>query len=272
MPTARENYVTQRIGANTCDACGAVVAPDDEKCRTCGEELSSSPATVKLTRKEAAGLKTRRARDIWIAASLCALVFVFIFYARRFASFRQEAQTPPPTLTEAPQPTPVPSSALVELKPTRVIVDSSFEGYNATPLTDGEIDVRRIAGMRYNAGNWVSAETPGEHWIELDFGAPTQVAAVYLYWGFDRDRFMPSRLVMLETPADNQGEGLNRWKTLTTLEPGGDYDRTAFEFAPVLTTRLRILQPMRGGPTGRPFVMWVREVKVFGASEDHATP
>ncbi len=272
VPTARESYVTQRIGAKTCDACGGRVAPDDVKCRTCGEELGSSPATVRLTRKEAAGLQTRRARDIWIAAILCALalVFVFIIYARRIAPSRQEAQSPPPpTLPEAPKPTPVPVSALVELKPTRVIVDSSFEGYNATPLTDGEIDVKRIAGMRYNAGNWVSAETPGEHWIELDFGAPTRVAALYLYWGFDRDRFMPSRLVTLETPADNQGEG---WNTISSLEPGSDYDRTAFEFAPITTTRLRILQPMRGGPTGRPFVMWVREVKVFSQAPDHATP
>ena len=273
-PTTRESYVTQRIGASTCDACGAAVAPDDEKCRTCGEELNSSPATVKLTRKEAAELKTRRTRDIWIAASLCALtlVFVFIFYARRMTSSRQESQTPPAALPEAPKPTPVPASALVELKPTRVIVDSSFEGYNTAPLTDGESDVRRIAGMRYNAGNWVSAETPDAHWIELEFGAPTRIAAVYLYWGFDRGRFMPSRLVTLETPADDQGEALKSWKTISTLEPGSDYDRTAFEFAPITTTRLRILQPMRAGPTGRPFVIWLREVKVFGVIEDHAKP
>jgi hypothetical protein len=47
------------------------------------------------------------------------------------------------------------------------------------------------------------------------------------------------------------------------MEPGNDYDRMAFEFAPVKTASLRILQPARQGPSNRPFVMWVREVKVF---------
>jgi serine/threonine protein kinase len=274
MPIARESYETQRIGSHTCDDCGAFVAPEDETCSTCGRELNPASATVKLTLKEAAGLQKRRALDIWVAASLCviALITFFIFYARRMSSSRQEAQPPSSTLPEAPKPTPVPASALVELKPARVLVDSSFDGYNAAPLTDGETDVRRIAAMRYNAGNWVSAETPDAHWIELDFGAPTRVAAVYLYWGFDRNRFMPSRLVTLETLADNSGDGSERWNTISSLEPGSDYDRTAFEFAPVSTTRLRILQPTRQGPVSRPFVMWLREVKVFGAEEDRATP
>jgi len=269
--TARESYETQRIGSHTCDDCGAAVAPEDEKCRVCGRELNPSSATVKLTRKEAAELRKRRALDIWVAASLCALALIvfFIFYARRMSSSRQDAAPSSSTVAEAPKPTHTPASALVELKPARVSVDSSYDGYNAAPLTDGEADVRRIAGMRYNAGNWVSAETPDAHWIELDFGAPTRIAAVYLYWGFDRNRFMPSRLVTLETPADNAGEA---WNTISTLEPGSDYDRTAFEFAPVSTTRLRILQPTRQGPTSRPFVMWLREVKVFGAGEESATP
>lgn len=270
MPTARESYETQQIGSHSCDDCGASVAPEDEKCLACGRELKPASATVKLTRQEAAGLQKRRTLDILVAASLCALALIalFIFYARRTSSLKQEAQ-PTSTVAEAPKPTPVPASALVEIKPVRVVVDSSFEGYNAAPLTDGEVDVRRIAAMRYNVGNWVSAETPAAHWIELDFGAPTRVAALYLYWGFDRSRFMPSREVMLETPADERGAA---WSTISTLEPGSDYDRTAFEFAPVLTTRLRILQPARGGPSSRPFVMWVREVKVFGANEDHAKP
>jgi serine/threonine protein kinase len=273
-PTARESYETQRIGSHTCDDCGASAAPEDEKCRACGRELNPASATVKLTRKEAAGFQKRRALDIWIAASLCvvALVALFTFYARRMSSSAPDAPPPSPAPSEALKPAPVPASALVELKPPRVLVDSSFDGYNAAPLTDGETDVRRIAGMRYNAGNWVSAETPDAHWIELDFGAKTSVAAVYLYWGFDRNRFMPSRLVTLETLADNSGDGSDRWKTISTLEPGSDYDRTAFEFAPVSTTRLRILQPTRQGPTSRPFVMWLREVKVFGAIEDRATP
>jgi heme exporter protein D len=269
--TARESYVTQPIGANVCAMCGASVSPGDEKCGTCGEQLSSSSATVKLTRLEAAVLRKKRARDIWTAATLCALALIVlsVFYARRRAQTltqqaRQQQQSAP---AEAPTGTPLPVSALVELKPARVEVDSSFDGYTSAPLTDGEIDVRRIAAMRYNQGNWASAETQVSHWITLDFDGAVRLAAVYVYWGFDRNRYMPSRRVELQLP-DASGE----WRTINRLEPGNDHDRIAFDFAPVTTTRARIFQPVQQGPTNRPFVMWVREIKVFGLREDSAAP
>jgi len=113
--------------------------------------------------------------------------------------------------------------------------------------------------MRYNQGNWVSAESPEPHWIEFDFRAPARVTAVYVYWGFDRDRYMPSRRVELQAPDASGG-----WRIISTLEPGEDFDRTAFEFAPVVAERLRVFQPAQAGPSNRPFVMWVREVQAFG--------
>ncbi len=67
----------------------------------------------------------------------------------------------------------------------------------------------------------------------------------------------------LQTP-DERGQ----WHTISTIEPGSDYDRTAFEFAPITTERVRILQPAQQGPRRRPFVMWVREVKVFAQAGD----
>ena len=117
--------------------------------------------------------------------------------------------------------------------------------------------------MRYNRGNWASAETPVPHWIEVDLGREARVAAVYVFWGFDRDRFTPSRRVELQTPDSRGG-----WQTVSTMQPGADFDRTAFEFAPVTASRVRIFQPAQQGPAGRPFVMWVREVQVFGAEGD----
>lgn len=264
MPTAvRGSYVTQPIGAQVCPMCGGAVNPGDEKCGTCGEELNSSSATVKLTRKEAAALRRKRARDIWTAVTLCALALVVlaVFYARRATIPTQRAQQPAPA--EAVKPPPLTSAAaLVELKPARVEVDSSFDGYTSAPLTDGESDVRRIAVMRYNQGNWASAETQVPHWITLDFDRAVRLDAVYVYWGFDRNRYMPSRRVELQLP-DAGGE----WRTVNALEPGNDHDRVAFDFAPVMTTRARIFQPAQQGPTNRPFVMWVREVRVFGVAE-----
>jgi hypothetical protein len=51
------------------------------------------------------------------------------------------------------------------------------------------------------------------------------------------------------------------------MEPGNDHDRMAFEFAPLTTTRVRVFQPAQQGPSNRPFVMWVREVQVFGTED-----
>ena len=51
---------------------------------------------------------------------------------------------------------------------------------------------------------------------------------------------------------------------MSKLESGGNYDRAAFEFEPIVTKSLRVLQPPQQGPSNRPFVLWVREVQVFG--------
>jgi hypothetical protein len=116
--------------------------------------------------------------------------------------------------------------------------------------------------MRYNEGNWASAETPEPHWIELRFDRPVSLAAVYVYWGFDRNRFLPARRVELQTP-----DGRGGWSTVSTVEPGGNFDRTSFEFAPVTAQSLRVLQPAQQGPQNRSFIMWVRELKVYGAAD-----
>jgi serine/threonine protein kinase len=258
---SRESYITQPIGALNCPACGAKAEPGDRNCRACGQALNASPATVKLTRQEATELRKRRRLDLWVAGILIALALAVsaIFYARRNTTTpKSEAQSP--AVKEAP--TPVPASSLFELRPARIAVDSSFDGYTAAPLTDGEMDVRRIATMKYNQGNWASAETQTPHWIELAFDQPVRLAAAYVYWGFDRNRFMPSRRVELQVP-DERGE----WRTLSVMEPGNDHDRMAFDFAPINTSRARIFQSAKDGPTNRPFVMWVREVKVFGVAD-----
>jgi hypothetical protein len=163
--------------------------------------------------------------------------------------------------TPAPVNSPTPAQPDASAKPleARVKVDSSFDSYNEKPLTDGVTDVREIRSMRYNRGNWVSAESPVEHWVELDFGGAARVTAVYVYWGFDKDRYMPSRRAELQAP-----DGAGVWRTVSTLEPGDNFDRTAFEFEPFEAKSVRVFQPAQSGPSNRPFVMWVREVQVFG--------
>ena len=216
-------------------------------------------ATVNLTRAEEREWRRQRSFGAILggSAALVALVGIIIYVASRPAPPAQQPAAQAPAT-----PTPAPMSALTEVRAARVAVDSSYDGYSTRPLTDGESDVRRIGAMRYNEGNWASDETPVAHWVELTFEKPVHLGAVYVYWGFDRARFMASRRVELQVA---EGE---EWRTVSVMEPDKNYDRTAFEFAPVRAARARILQPERQGPPGRPFVMWVREVKVFGLAEE----
>ncbi|MFN2453728.1 MAG: protein kinase [Pyrinomonadaceae bacterium] len=265
----REGYATQPIGTPVCAACGTTAQLNDRNCRACGQSLNASPSTVKLTRREALSWQKNRARGLWLFAALfgVALLSAGLFYVRRQRADEERRQAGARQSIAATQPTPAPASSLVEIHPSRVRVDSSYNGYGIAPLTDGETDVRKIARLRYNKGNWSSDETPAPHWIELEFDRPTRLAAVYIYWGFDRNRFTPSRRVELQMPDDK-----NEWRTVSMLEPGDDYDRTAFTFAPFETMRARVFQPPQQGPSGRPFVMWIREVKAFAASDSSPAP
>jgi serine/threonine protein kinase len=258
--SGRESYLTQPIKAQACPSCGSSAGENDTHCRQCGHELGGSPATVRLTYQEAEEWRRKRSRSLWVGiiAFLLALAGTIIFFAVR----RNTAPADKPAAQPSATPAETFDAALLEIKPARVEVDSSYDGYTITPLTDNEWDVRRIAEMKYNEGNWASAETPEPHWIELSFDKPVRLAAVYVYWGFDRNRFMPSRRVELQT-RDERG----RWQTISRMEPDKDYDRMAFEFTPTITTRARIFQPAQQGPPNRPFIMWVREVKVFSIAE-----
>ena len=262
----RDPYHTQPIVTEVCPVCGEEVKQGDEVCRRCDHDLTSSPATAGLARKEATARQDRRGRMLLaFAAGLLALLAALVYLVRRQgfdtpnASDKVGAPAPASTPAAADSPAPRPAPDSTSLLQVGVKVDSSFDGYTARPLTDGVTDVRQIKSLRYNQGNWVSAESPVEHWVELDFGRAARVTAVYVYWGFDKDRYMPSRQLELQAP-DGQGG----WRTVSRLEPGENFDRAAFEFDPLEAKRLRLLQPAQAGPPNRPFVMWLREVQAFG--------
>ncbi|MBV9925828.1 MAG: protein kinase [Acidobacteria bacterium] len=265
-------YHTQPLSADgsgeakVCRVCEAEVGAGEVVCHACGHDLTVSPATAALARQES----TTRQRGgqglklFGISAALLALLASLVYLVSSFNVTAPKESNANTNANATPQPSPASTpetpAKVASLAPA-VKVDSSYDGYNARPLSDGVIDVRDIAAKRYNQGNWVSAESPEPHWIELDFGKPQRLTAVYVYWGFDKDRYMPSRSVELQVP---DGAG---WRTVSTLEPGANIDRAAFEFAPFVAERVRLFQPAQSGPQNRPFVMWVREVQAFGAAD-----
>jgi serine/threonine protein kinase len=261
-------YHTQPISAEllgeseVCRVCGASVVEGDVVCKECGHDLTASPATAALARQEAT-TRQRGGQGLKLVGVSVALLLLLASLVYLISSFDLTGTKEQSNSTPTPQPTPAPTTPTTSVATlsTVVKVDSSYNGYNTRPLTDGVTDVREIAARRYNQGNWVSAESPEPHWIELEFQKPARVTAVYVYWGFDRDRYMPSRTIELQV-ADG-----GVWRTVSTLEPGGNYDRAAFEFAPFVAERVRLLQPAQSGPQNRPFVMWVREVQAFGVGD-----
>jgi hypothetical protein len=264
-----DSYHTQPLSAETagetevCRVCGTAVDEGAAVCDVCGHDLTSSPATAALARQEATTRQRggQGLRLFGVSAALLLLLAALVYLVTSIDLSGQRETTASATPTPAPNASPQSPPAGVVSLASVVTVDSSYDGYNARPLTDGVTDVREIAAKRYNQGNWVSAESPEPHWIELRFEKPERVTAVYVFWGFDRDRYMPSRRVELHAP---DGAG---WKTVATLEPGGNFDRTAFEFSPFVAERVRLFQPAQAGPQNRPFVMWVREVQAFGAGD-----
>ncbi|HEY8486718.1 MAG TPA: hypothetical protein VIL11_04935, partial [Limnochordales bacterium] len=151
----------------------------------------------------------------------------------------------------------------------QVRVDSSYPGYGPGPLNDGvRNDVLEVG--RWAEVAWASAERPGEHWIELRWPQAVRVERVDVYWALDRGRYFPSRALRLEFE-DEEGRWHTLWEYLMP-EAGHDLSRTSFSTRPVATRAVRLVQPDGQGPAGRPLLMWVAEVEVYGTPVSPQAP
>ncbi|WP_324718247.1 family 10 glycosylhydrolase [Carboxydochorda subterranea] len=150
-----------------------------------------------------------------------------------------------------------------------VSVDSSFRGYGPEALHDGQRnDVLEVG--RWGEVAWASAERPADHWIVLRWPTPRAIHQVDVYWALDRGRFFSSTRLRIEVYDDAS----EKWRLVWEYQglPTHEVSRTSVSFAPVTTSGLRLWQPEGGGPLGRPGLMWVAEVEVYGppATEEAA--
>ncbi len=133
----------------------------------------------------------------------------------------------------------------------RVRVDSSYPDYGPAPLIDGDQDQGTTSGSP--SVTWASAETPSEHWIEIQLPEPEEIDSVALYWAYRK----PSSKTEVQILEDD------KWATLASAErQAAEQTSTVIRFAPVRTDRIRILQPPGRGREDRPDLMWVSEVAV----------
>ncbi len=136
-----------------------------------------------------------------------------------------------------------------------VTVDSSYSGYDPSPINDGYVEVE---DRHWTEQAWASEEHDREHFIELKFAEARTVEKVVIYWSEDAGIPRTSREVQLQIP---QGVA---WKTIRTIK--GDRPEPMTEVAlkhPVTAKKFRLFQPARKGPKDRTGLMWVREIEMF---------
>ena len=156
----------------------------------------------------------------------------------------------PPYWDEAPLPEG--NLALARLG-VRATTDSSHSDYSPAPLTDGVLDP---ANLHWTQQAWASADSSQPHWVQIDLARPATVREVRLYWALDNGEVHTSQqyTVVAVTP-DGRRE-------VAKVEGQPASTTSRHTFAPVQAKAIRIEQPAGGGPTGRPGIMWVREVCV----------
>ncbi|MCC7495305.1 MAG: hypothetical protein IT204_23350 [Fimbriimonadaceae bacterium] len=137
----------------------------------------------------------------------------------------------------------------------QVTVDSSYSGYSSAPVHDG---LTVGTGLHWTQEAWASADTVGEHWIELQFPQPVTLDRALVYWSLDAGLPRTSREVQWQVLEGGQ------WRTLATATNPATAPQTAIQLAaPQTGQRFRFWQPAGRGSDERPNLLWVRELEVF---------
>lgn len=135
-----------------------------------------------------------------------------------------------------------------------VKTDSCYAKYQTSPLIDGDWSTCGASGSP--DCTWASAETPTDHWAEIELPQPQLVAGVAVYWAYRK----PSARVEVQVPRNGE------WTTLATAErTAAEQTSTVLRFPPAKTDRIRILQPAGCGREGRPDIAWIGEISVLKA-------
>ncbi|MEN6346406.1 MAG: hypothetical protein ABFE16_13990 [Armatimonadia bacterium] len=137
----------------------------------------------------------------------------------------------------------------------KVTVDSSFNGYDASPINDGVISAE---GLHWTKEAWASADDGKEHFVEVQFPAPVTVGRAMIYWSLDAGVPRTSQEVRLQ--AWREGA----WQALSTARSTRPTPQTEIKLdQPVTADRFRLLQPAGQGPLNRTGLMWVRELELM---------
>jgi hypothetical protein len=137
----------------------------------------------------------------------------------------------------------------------KATVDSSYSGYDGSPVNDGIIVGE---GLHWTKEAWASTDATGEHWIELQFAQPVTLGRAMVYWSLDAGLPRTSREIQWQAFEAGQ------WRTLKTITSTDAVPQTEIKLdQPATGDRFRLLQPVGKGSRDRPHLMWVREVEMI---------
>ncbi len=146
------------------------------------------------------------------------------------------------------------NASLLRAEDVLVRADSTYYGYNLSPLNDGIVE---DSSLTWNEVAWASDEGVTPHWVEFTFSSPTSLSEVILYWAKDNEAWQTSQMVHVQIrEADD-----TRWRTVGTSENEKSIPSSRLEFDEVEAMSLRIFQPAGKGVIGRPGLLWLSEVE-----------
>jgi len=134
-----------------------------------------------------------------------------------------------------------------------LVAQSSYEGYtDLKVLTDGKM---MQPGETTYGSTWAAEEVPGDHWLVMAWPQAQQLHGVEVFWAVYEGVYHAPLALLVQT-----WDG-SRWVTQKSLKQVPATASTVIEFAPVQSTRLRLLQPDGMGNPVRPNIMWITEIK-----------
>jgi len=142
---------------------------------------------------------------------------------------------------------------LARVEGVAVAVDSSYQGYGPAPLADGRV---WPAGVQWAERAWASAESGGDHWIELAWPRPVELSRVIVYWNVEADAVYAAQSVVVKVERDGV------WNPVATADPAPGEAATQILLSPTEARSIRVVQPAGMGSALRPNLMWVTEVQV----------
>ncbi len=135
-----------------------------------------------------------------------------------------------------------------------VTTDSTYNNYTPAPLIDGVTDT---ANVPWDKAAWASEDTKGEHWVELTFPQEVTARTVLVYWAVDTGATWTARDYAIQAFINGA------WEDVAAVTGQQPRNFSVAAFAPVQTSRLRVVQRDAGGNAARPNIMWLREIEVY---------